>query len=155
MLDGERLATMAEEKHRSKPSAAAPSNGGQPRATAYAQAAMDREVGRVTAAREGERNHTLNSAAYSLGQLVGGGQLPEAEVSTALRRAANACGLPDREAQRTIASGLGSGKKEPRSAPFRRRLLAMFLCVRPLSLSRLCGTGRNRSDPAEARSPGL
>lgn len=46
-----------------------------PHQSAYATAALRAEVERVVAAEPGTRNHTLNAAAYSLGQLVGAGVL--------------------------------------------------------------------------------
>src|SRR5581483_12084183 len=62
----------------------------------------------------GCRNHTLNRAAFSLGQLVGAGALDAAEVETHLLAAATGIGLGEREARRTIASGLVAGTRHPR-----------------------------------------
>src|SRR5262249_5090294 len=50
------------------------------KAGAYAKAALERECKNVAAALPGTRNSTLNTAAYNLGQLVGGGALDEQEV---------------------------------------------------------------------------
>lgn len=83
----------------------------------YGQAALDAEVARVAGAPQGQRNNTLNSAAYSLGQLVAGGVLTSSLVESALLDAARAAGLFDGEAGATIRSGLRAGEKEPRSAP--------------------------------------
>ena len=47
-------------------------------ASAYGQAALDAEVARVAGAPQGQRNGTLNAAAYALGQLVAGGVLDSA-----------------------------------------------------------------------------
>lgn len=80
----------------------------------YADAALENEVNRVKAAPEGERNNALNRAAFSLGQLVGGGALDEQAVITALLAASP---LPPREAEATIRSGLDSGKGKPRRPP--------------------------------------
>lgn len=87
----------------------------------YARVVLERECAAVATAKPGTRNHTLNRAAFSLGQLVAGGLLKEAEVSDRLYGAAIACGLAKddgaRAAWNSIASGLGAGKKQPRGAP--------------------------------------
>lgn len=80
----------------------------------YAQTALDAECGRVALAPEGTRNHVLNRAAFSLGQLVGGGALDAGHVVAALLEAAARAGLEGREAERTIASGLAKGRAQPR-----------------------------------------
>lgn len=85
--------------------------------SAYAQAALQREHDNVAAAPVGKRNHILNCAAFSLGQLVGGGALSREEVEDALLAAAATCGLPHAEAESTIQSGLNAGMLQPRTAP--------------------------------------
>ena len=87
------------------------------RSTSYGEAALEAEFERVCHAQVGERNHVLNRAAYSLGQLVGGGQLGRGDVETVLASAATALGLGDKEATATIASGINAGLQEPRSPP--------------------------------------
>jgi hypothetical protein len=81
---------------------------------AYAAAALRAEVENVAAAEEGTRNSTLNNAAFALGTLVGASALDRADVEQVLLDAAFECGLPDEEAERTIASGLDAGVREPR-----------------------------------------
>lgn len=83
----------------------------------YAAKALEAEVQRVMDATEGGRNHTLNRAAFSLGQLVAGGELDEATVVRELSAAAQLIGLDDRETGLTIASGLKSGGLTPRTVP--------------------------------------
>jgi hypothetical protein len=83
-------------------------------ATTYAAAALRAEAENVTAAEEGTRNSTLNTAAFALGTLVGAGAIDRADVEQALLDAALECDLPDKEAERTIASGLDAGEHEPR-----------------------------------------
>ncbi|GAA3765676.1 YfjI family protein [Micromonospora maritima] len=83
----------------------------------YAQTALTNEIDRVRTAVKGTRNDALNRAAFSLGQLVAGGELTETEVRDALTDAARAAGLDDRETAATIASGLGKGQLNPRQAP--------------------------------------
>ena len=85
----------------------------------YAETAMHREVHAVRTAPEGARNHTLNRAAFSLGQLVAGGMLDETLVRANLEGAASICGLSSGETAMTIASGLSSGRESPRTAPER------------------------------------
>jgi hypothetical protein len=83
--------------------------------SSYATAALRAEVEHVLKAEPGTRNHTLNTAAYSLGQLVGSGMLPGELTAAALTRAARATGLADREIRATVRSGLTAGEKRPRS----------------------------------------
>ncbi len=80
----------------------------------YAGAALNGEVSRVLSAPQGERNNSLNKAAYYLGQLVGGGMLNQAEVTEALANAALQTGLDESETKATINSGLAAGNKKPR-----------------------------------------
>jgi hypothetical protein len=84
---------------------------------AWARAAFQAESGKVFAATEGERNQTLNNAAFSLGQIVGAGLLARGEVEAALLAAGKAVGLGDGEIEATIASGLNAGTLEPRRPP--------------------------------------
>ena len=86
------------------------------RRSAYTAAALRGELDRVLAARPGHRNHALNAAAFALGQLVGGGLLPEGLATAALAEASAAIGLPASEAHRTIRSGLTAGSRCPRHA---------------------------------------
>lgn len=95
-----------------------PEPGAQVRdGSAWARAALRDEARHVAAAPEGRRNHTLNRAAFRLGQLAGGGLLPSDEVSAALTAAAAQAGLPSAEASRTIRSGITAGERFPRQAP--------------------------------------
>lgn len=87
------------------------------RVTAYAQRALERELGRVAMAPVGSRNDTLNRAAFSLGQLVAGGVLPLELVVSQLVEAASRAGLQGDEVEATIASGLRSGARQPRQVP--------------------------------------
>jgi hypothetical protein len=89
--------------------------------SAYAKAALDRECKNVAAAQPGTRNSTLNTAAFNLGQLIGGGALDEEEVRERLFEAAETCRLvADDGAQAvwaTIDSGITAGKQQPRTRP--------------------------------------
>jgi Bifunctional DNA primase/polymerase, N-terminal len=84
---------------------------------AYALAAFREETRRVAEARVGTRNHTLNRAAFSLGQLVAAGLIPPLPVMTGLADAAVRAGLPADEARRTIRSGMAAGARKPRPSP--------------------------------------
>lgn len=84
-------------------------------AGAYARRALENECGRVMLAAEGTRNHTLNSAAFSLGQLVATGSIGVDEVIEGLLLAASRAGLDETESRATVASGLNSGALQPRS----------------------------------------
>ncbi|GAA2870965.1 bifunctional DNA primase/polymerase [Pseudonocardia halophobica] len=89
------------------------------RRSQYAAAALRGEIEAVLAARAGshQRNTTLNKAAFALGQLVAAGLLPDPLARAALAEASAAIGLPAREADRTIRSGLTAGARHPRPAP--------------------------------------
>jgi hypothetical protein len=81
----------------------------------YAAAALAGEVDRVASAVEGQRNDTLNRAAFRLGQLVAAELLPEHEVVRELTSAALIAGLDATETTRTIRSGLTAGLRQPRT----------------------------------------
>lgn len=89
----------------------------------YAQAALDAECDKVARATQPGRNHKLNEAAFSLGQLVAGGELDEYQVIRELTAAAELCGLANdpgcgpRGIANTIASGMSAGARSPRTVP--------------------------------------
>jgi hypothetical protein len=85
--------------------------------TPYGQQALDQEINAVANAVEGTRNHTLNTAAFALGQLVAGGEVDAHDAWSSLEAAAQAAGLPQIESNKTIRSGFTAGEAEPRSAP--------------------------------------
>jgi hypothetical protein len=86
----------------------------QPTEAAYSYQALKAELQRVFDAPAGTRNDTLNTAAFSLGQLVAPGWLDHDTTTYLLTTAAAQIGLSEREAARTIASGLASGARHPR-----------------------------------------
>lgn len=83
--------------------------------SAYTLAALSGELDKVLAAGHGQRNDTLNSAAFVLGQLVGAQLLDQAIVRDELISAAGRIGLGLAEAERTITSGLTAGARQPRT----------------------------------------
>lgn len=85
------------------------------RSSAYGLKALEEETERVRSAPEGQRNDTLNRAAFSLGQLVAGGELSQSLAENALVDAALATGLDEREVSKTLKSGLEKGMQEPRA----------------------------------------
>lgn len=84
----------------------------------YARAALDDEVETLRKIVAGARNDELNKAAFSLGQLVGGKQLPRSLVEEELYAAANSNGLVgddgESSVRATIHSGVEAGVEEPR-----------------------------------------
>lgn len=80
----------------------------------YIDAALQGEAELVAQAQPGARNHTLNTAAFNLGQLVGAGLLSSDRVWDVLTAAGRQCGLGDREIHRTLTSGLTAGTQHPR-----------------------------------------
>lgn len=87
---------------------------------AYAKKAFEDEIAAVVSAQPGSRNSTLNTAAFSLGQLVGAGLLEAAQVEYALVNAGQVAGLPESEARATVKSGMRAGAREPRVVQPRR-----------------------------------
>ncbi|MBI4943970.1 MAG: hypothetical protein HY830_24785, partial [Actinobacteria bacterium] len=87
------------------------------RADRYLRAALDRTLATVLEAAPGTRNRTLFGAAVSLGRLVAGGALDDAETRAALITAATVIGLDDREATATVRSGLKTGAHHPAPSP--------------------------------------
>ena len=83
-------------------------------AAPWASAALHAELGRVRSSIPGSRNHDLNRAAFSLGQLVGAGHLADDDVRHALVTAGLSTGLSPREVGATVASGLRAGSNVPR-----------------------------------------
>jgi len=96
------------------PPASRPVRQGRSREQRYAAMALRLELNQLYRTPEGARNDTLNTAAFSLGTLVGAGLLERTDVEAALANAAEAIGLPAREAAATIRSGLDSGVQHPR-----------------------------------------
>jgi hypothetical protein len=87
---------------------------------AYGNAALNREINSLAHTPKGCRNHALNRAAFSLGQLIGGQELHAYQVREGLIGAAQANGLftdpadGPRAVQVTIESGLNAGLRYPR-----------------------------------------
>jgi hypothetical protein len=91
---------------------------GQGSGEGYAEAALRREVAAVESTERGGRNDRLNTAAFNLGQLIASGALDRDQVERELFAAAEHCGLVaddgERQALRTIASGIEAGLQHPR-----------------------------------------
>lgn len=86
--------------------------------SAYGEAALAKELVNLSHAEENmNRNNTLNKAAYSLGQLIAGGELDRVSAESALLGVAISKGLKEKEATKTIQSGITAGMKEPRNVP--------------------------------------
>lgn len=88
--------------------------------TPYGKGAIRNISAEMVAATKGTRNNTLFICAASMGNLVGGGEIAEADARAALEQAALENGVMDdepAETAATITSGLSKGKLEPRCAP--------------------------------------
>jgi Bifunctional DNA primase/polymerase, N-terminal len=85
---------------------------------AYGRAALQYEITALASTPNGQRNHALNRAAFSLFQLVASGELDESEVINQLIEASFANGLMSDDGptsvKRTIASGRRAGLQHPR-----------------------------------------
>lgn len=101
--------------HRGRPGVP-PGPGG----SRYGLKALEGELGRLAVAAEGTRNHALNTAAFSLGQLVAGGELDPAVVAEGLLTVAVRIGLTEAEAVPTITSGMSAGMGSPRRSAVTR-----------------------------------
>jgi hypothetical protein len=88
---------------------------GRGRGGAYLRAAVDSEIARVLRSPDRGHNDALFAAAVALGQLAAGGALDEREVTAWLTDAAGKVGQKPGETARTIASGLRTGARRPRS----------------------------------------
>ncbi|MEU1045603.1 bifunctional DNA primase/polymerase [Streptomyces sp. NPDC005897] len=80
----------------------------------FLNAALNDELARVTGSGDHQHNQALYIASVALGQLVAGGELDAHEVTETLTEAALSVGQGEREARRTIASGLRAGANRPR-----------------------------------------
>ena len=93
-----------------------PTNGS---ASTYGEAAIEYEITALAQALPGSRNDTLNRAAFSLFQLVGGGEIQEGEVLDRLIEASTVNGLVADDGlpsvMATIESGRRAGLQHPRS----------------------------------------
>lgn len=83
----------------------------------YGLVALERELDALGGTVEGARNDRLNRAAFSLGTLVGGGELDRVLVESELSRVGVVIGLGEREVAATVTSGLVAGEAQPRRAP--------------------------------------
>ncbi len=81
----------------------------------YVAAAVENELRAVAEAQSGTRNATLNRAAFNLGTLCAAGRLEHDQLADVLRDAAQHAGLPEREADAAIRSGLSAGERHPRT----------------------------------------
>jgi hypothetical protein len=89
----------------------------------YAQRALVLEVERVDNAtipsgeRSGNRNDSLNTAAYNMGQLVGAGVIDEAQVCNELAAAAARRQMDPREVAAILPRSVREGAQQPRTLP--------------------------------------
>lgn len=82
--------------------------------SSYGLAGLEGEISGLRGAIEGQRNERLNIAAFSVGQLIAGGQLDSGTARAALLDAAREIGLSDIESRRTVDSGCRAGSAIPR-----------------------------------------
>jgi hypothetical protein len=80
--------------------------------------AFESEMAALDAAANGSRNDQLFKTAAALGELIAGDSLDEDRVVRALDEAAVKIGLEAKETQKTIQSGLRTGRAKPRQPDF-------------------------------------
>lgn len=85
--------------------------------SAYGLRALEEETARLRLAEVGGRNHTLNEVAFSLAQLVAGGELEGEFTLAEIAQAAHDIGLDSHEIGVTLRSGWRAGIQRPRCAP--------------------------------------
>ena len=112
------LKSLLTDKPKDAPSIHAPSEG----TTHYGRKALESECSAIALAPNGTRNPALNTASFSVAQLVAGGEIDEHEARNALYFAAQRSGLEDdpgcgpKGILATIASGFRAGMAKPRKA---------------------------------------
>lgn len=84
------------------------------RLSAWAEAVIDGVLADLRKAPQGQRNDTLNKAAFRLGQIAGAGLIGEADAIPHLRATAQAIRLDKGEIDATIRSGWAAGLANPR-----------------------------------------
>ena len=81
----------------------------------YTRRAVQAECDTITRAPDGDQNNAINTAAFSIGTLVGAGALTEGEARQLLLSAARAGNHPEGRAAAAINSGLTAGIAHPRT----------------------------------------
>jgi hypothetical protein len=117
--------------------------------SAYGLAALADEAADVRVALDGQRNSTLNRAAFAIGQLVAGGELTIETASVELENAGLANGLPPPEVRATISRALSEGMKNPRARPEPAPLssVSSTISTAPRGLSSVSSTASTYSPP--------
>jgi hypothetical protein len=87
-----------------------------PETSPYGLAALEGEIQALHVVPEGQRNDALNCSAFKIGQLVSGGEISLSKAENTLQNTGVSMGLPKREVQATVKSGLKNGMENPRSA---------------------------------------
>lgn len=90
-------------------------------AARYAIRALELECIDVATSPEGTRNHNLNRAAFSIGQLVAAGHLDAQVALDGLRQAGLECGLDLPEIYGTLPRSLADGGQHPRQVALQPR----------------------------------
>jgi hypothetical protein len=111
--------------------------GARDKTAAYIKSAFEREISRVALAGPGSRNNALNTAAFSIGQLVGTHAIGRGEAERQLSEAARSVGLGDHEIAASLKSGLDAGILKPRVLP-----------------ASLMGSANNGAPPAATKTTG-
>jgi hypothetical protein len=108
-------------------------------ASSYVTTAVEREAIGIAQAPPGQRNDTLNRAAFSLGQLIGAGLLDEETVTEVLVAAALSAGPDERKIRATVRRGLRAGMARPREVH--------------IGAPRRCAVGTDPGNPPESPDP--
>jgi hypothetical protein len=90
------------------------SDGSASMLTSSVRDELQKQLGILASANEGERNETLNRVAHELGRYVGAGRIPRATAEAELAKVATQIGLSEGEIKATIKSGLDAGIAKPK-----------------------------------------
>ena len=118
----------------------------------YGEAALAKELMKLSSASEGSRNETLNKCAHALGQLIAGGELNGLQAESALFGTAISIGLEEKEARNTIRSGIKAGETQPEFCNwlYRVDLMIVIFCASTVLLMCVgCGIRRGISGVPE------
>ena len=117
----------------------------------YVEAALRSACQCIATAPDGVKNQTLNSEAHGIGRIVGGGYLAYSRAFDELFAATKTAGIPRREAETTLKSGLTSGMKNPAELGAMRRALQRR-ARRSVRSPRAIGRGKSTARASRSRT---
>lgn len=124
---------------------------GDSNAAHYATRALEKECLDVATSPKGTRNHNLNRAAFSIGQLVAAGHLDQDTAAHHLTQAAREAGLDLPEIEATVPRSLSDGGQHPRDVTLTpREEVAPAYSLDPASMNGTHPTDNGDGAPEES-----